>query len=106
MSVRDAARANWRADLHEFGAAALRSAGLDAMADVSDREVVTQRAYAALMVELAAAKAGDNHAVLRDVKLRVVAFRKAWRTSDAPSSAGAVNRISEPSDSELVESGY
>ena len=106
MSVRDASRARWRADLHEFGSAALRSAGLDAMADVSDREVATQRAYADLMTELAAAKADGNSAVLRDVKTRVVAFRKAWRTSDAPSSAGAVNHISEPSDAELVESGY
>lgn len=113
MSERDARRARWRADLHEYGAAALRSAGLDAMADASDAEIAWGRAYADLLQELGEAKAaraadpGSSAAllVLQDVKARIVAFRQALRVSDVP-RPGIVNNISEPSDAELIELGY
>lgn len=111
MSARDAARARWRADLHEFGAAALDSAGLADMANKSTIQAVSLREYADLMDELAAAKAAYDPevsasvAVLRDVKQRVIAFRAAERTFGGP-RIGVIDNIAEPSDDELTALGY
>lgn len=112
MSKTDAARARWRADLHEYGASALKNAGLKEMAADSSEEVAYLRAYADLMDELADAKAAHASdatpatlAVLKDVKNRVVAFRSSAANANRP-TPGVVNNISEPSDSELTELGY
>lgn len=111
MSLRDAARANWRANLHEFGSAGLRAGGLDAMADANDARVARNRAYAALMVELHEAKTAytadpntGTKAVLDDVKQRVVAHRVDERTNHP--QILSVNNFLEPSDAELAEMGY
>ena len=60
MSQSDARRARWRADLNDYGSAALRAAGFTAMADEHAAAAAEQRTYADLMVELAAAKAGND----------------------------------------------
>lgn len=111
MSLRDAARANWRADLHDYAAAGMAAGGLTGMADQATAEANHKREYAALMVELANAKAGYTadrsvgpKAILDDVKRRVAAFRLAERTDTV--RVGIVNDFSEPSDSELQEMGY
>jgi hypothetical protein len=109
---RDAARARWRADLREFTGIALRSAGLDAMADQAEAEIRDERAYADLIDELAAAK--DAHAdagtdatrdALQEVKVRVADFRRSRREGGTP-TPGIVNNFAEPSDAELIELGY
>lgn len=105
MSLRDAARANWRADLQEYTAEAMRSAGLTDLADEQDREAASKREYAALMTELADAKAAGDKTVLDGVKRRVIAFRHAMRTS-AGSRPITLDNFSEPSDSELIAQGY
>jgi hypothetical protein len=102
---RDAARARWRADLREFTGTALRSAGLDAMADQAEAEIRDEREYADLMDELAAAKAGDDRDVLHDVKRRVTDWRRARRTGGVI-RPGVVNNFAEPTDDELAEMGY
>jgi len=104
MSVQDAARARWRADLHEYGSAAARGAGLKAQADSSAKEAVAHREYADLMTELADAKAAGNAGALVAVKNRVAAFRAAWRTN--ADRVGVVSDFSEPSNAELIEMGY
>lgn len=105
MSARDSARARWRADLQDYGAAALRTAGLVDMADKTEKEAAANRAYAALMDELAAAKAEGDPDKLRAVKLRVRAYRETTRSS-GPVRIGIVNDFAEPSDAELIEMGY
>lgn len=112
MSKTDAARARWRADLHEFGSSALKKAGLDEMAAGSEDEIKYLRAYAVLMDELANAKEAyysnstdAAKAVLHDVKLRVHQFRSSAVNANRP-TPGVVNNISEPSDAELVKLGY
>lgn len=105
MSARDARRARWRADLRDFTSTAMRSAGLEAMADQHEATIRDERVYADLMDELAAAKAGDDREVLQDVKRRVTDFRKAQRT-DAAIRPGVVNDFAEPTDDELIEMGY
>lgn len=105
MSTRDAARARWRADLHEFGAAALTSAGLTSMADESTTQAVALREYATLMDELAAAKAAGDPVALRAKKIEVMAFRAAERTFGSP-RPGVLNNFAEPSDDELTALGY
>lgn len=102
---RDAARARWRADLRDFSSQALRTAGLDAMADQAEAAIADEREYADLMDELAAAKAGDDKAVLDEVKGRVVEWRRARRTSGSI-QPGVVNNFAEPTDTELIEQGY
>ncbi len=111
MSLRDAARANWRADLHEFGSAGLRAGGLEGMAVDSDARAERHRAYASLMIELHAAKTAyaDNpteatKAVLDEIKLRVTAFRANGRVN-VPQML-RVDNFNEPSDAELAEMGY
>ena len=76
MSQSDARRARWRADLNDYGSAALRAAGFTAMADEHAAAAAEQRTYADLMVELAAAKAGNDPVVLRDTKIKVAAYRE------------------------------
>ena len=105
MSVRDAARAKWRADLHEFGADRLRFAGLADMAEASVAAAASLRAYADLMVELAAAKVDGNPVILKDVKVRVANFRRVSRTGGTP-RPGVLDNFEEPSDAELIEMGY
>jgi len=105
MSNRDAARAKWRADLHEYGAAALRIGGLNDMADASDAETANLRAYALLMEELAAAKTGGDAEALRAKKLEVNAFRQAARSSNVV-RPGAIDNFAEPSDDDLIALGY
>lgn len=112
MSKTDAARARWRADLHEFGSSALKKAGLDEMAAGSEEEIKYLRAYADIMDELANAKESyysnptdAARAVFNDVKLRVHQFRSSAANASRP-TPGVVNNISEPSDAELVKLGY
>jgi predicted RNA-binding protein with PUA domain len=105
MSIRDAARARWRADLHEYGAAALRIGGLNDMAVANDAEAASLRAYAVLMEELAAAKAAGDPVVLRAKKLEVVAFREARRSSNVIRPV-TMDNIAEPSDDDLIALGY
>lgn len=112
MSKTDAARARWRADLHEYGAAALKGAGLEEMAADSTAEVDYLRAYADLMEELSdakeafyAKKSEASRAVLDNIKRRVHDFRVASASTARP-TPGVINNISEPSDSELEELGY
>ena len=106
MSESDARRARWRADLHEYGGAAARAAGLTRLADDSDVAAATNRDYADLMVELAAAKAGTDIAVIKEVKTRVVAFRAAWRGDVDQPRVGIINNFTEPTDAELIGLGY
>jgi len=113
MSQSDARRARWRADLHDYGADALRTAGLPAMADEHATAAAEQRTYAELMDELAAAKAGNAanpgsewHATnLRATKIKVAAYRETQRLLGAP-RPGVINNFSEPTDAELIEAGY
>jgi hypothetical protein len=132
MSHTDAARARWRADLREFGAGALDSAGLSDMAAEHLAEAASLRTYADLMVDLATAKeafaaardavpfptshagldaylaevaALPEAAALAVVKDTVVAFRRNRRTVGPP-TVGLVNNFSEPSDAELIALGY
>jgi hypothetical protein len=105
MSHPDAARARWRADLREFGAAALDAAGLADMAAEHTAEAASLRAYADLMDELAAAKAGGDRNTIKEVSVRVAAFRKERRTAGPP-TIGLVHNFSEPSDAELIAQGY
>lgn len=105
MSARDAARARWRADLLEYGAAALAGAGLDRQAEESTIAAAENRWYADLMDELAAAKAGDDPHVLREVKQKVRDYRKNRRESGPPALV-SVNNFAEPSDDELIALGY
>lgn len=111
MSLRDAARANWRADLHEYAAAGMAAGGLSGRADDEAAQAASKREYAALMVELANAKAGfaadgslGPKAILDDVKQRVVAFRRDERLKGV--SVRTLDNFIEPSDAELVEQGY
>ena len=105
MSQSDARRARWRADLNDYGADALRSAGLPAMADEHATAAAEQRTYAHLMDALAAAKAGNDPQVLHDVKLQVAAYRQTQRLLGTP-RPGIINNFSEPTDAELIEAGY
>lgn len=105
MSTRDAARARWRADLHDFGAAALNSAGLTGLATDNAASAFSLREYADLMDSLAAAKAAGDPVALRAVKTEVIAFRAAERTFGPP-RVGVVSDFPEPSDDELAASGY
>lgn len=105
MSQRDAARARWRADLREFTSTALHSAELDGMAEEIDAQIVVERDYADLMDELAAAKAGDDNDLLKEVKLRVVEFRRHQRDNGAI-RPGVVNNFMEPTDIKLTQEGY
>ena len=91
--------------LNDYGSAALRAAGFTAMADEHAAAAAEQRTYADLMVELAAAKAGNDPVVLRDTKIKVAAYRETQRLFCAP-RPGVINNFSEPSDAELVEAGY
>lgn len=105
MSTTDAARARWRADLHEYGSAALRVGGLEAMAVDSDTEAARLRDYANLLDALAAAKAGGDPEVLRTVKQQILAHRQAARSSNAV-RPGVMDNFTEPSDDELIALGY
>lgn len=112
MSARDAARCRWRADLHEYGAAAMRSAGLEAMADENAARAVHLREYADLLDELAAAKAAreanpspETREAVKEVSTRIDAFRVA-AADNQPPQAAFVNNFSEPTDAELIEMGY
>ena len=105
MSQSDARRARWRADLNDYGSAALRAAGFTAMADEHAAAAAEQRTYADLMVELAAAKAGNDPVVLRDTKIKVAAYRETQRLFGAP-RPGVINNFSEPTDAELIAQGY
>lgn len=105
MSTRDAARAKWRADLHEYGSAALRVGGLEAMALDSDAEAARLREYADLLDDLAAAKAGGDPEVLRTVKQQIRAHRQAVRLSNVI-RPGVMDNFTEPSDDELIAMGY
>lgn len=105
MSTRDSARARWRADLHEYGAAALRVGGLTAMADDSDAEAARLRNYADLIDDLAAAKAGTDKVALRNAKQAVLAHRQASRSGNAI-RPGIIDNFAEPSDDDLIAMGY
>jgi len=105
MSQSDARRARWRADLHDYGSAALRAAGFANMADEHAAAAAEQRTYAELMDALAAAKAGSDPVVLRDVKLQVCTYRQTQRLLGAP-RPGVIDNFSEPTDAELTEAGY
>jgi hypothetical protein len=105
MSERDARRARWRADLHEYGADALASAGLTQMAETSIKSAASLRQYADLMDRLTAAKAGTDKNALREVKIEVIAFRKEQREHGI-ARPGVLNDFAEPSDDDLIELGY
>lgn len=105
MSRTDAARARWRADLHEYGAAALRIGALGGLADASDNEAASLRDYATLMDALADAKDAGDETVLRTVKAEVLAFRQAARGSNTI-RPGVLDNFVEPSDAELTALGY
>ena len=105
MSTKDAARARWRADLHEYGAAALRVGGLNDMAAQSDAKAASLREYADLLDDLAAAKEAGDPDELRAVKQQVLAFRQAARSSN-DIRPGVMDNFTEPSDDELIALGY
>jgi hypothetical protein len=103
MSHQDEARANWRADLLEYTAAALRQAGLDRLAEEKEELCGVNRGYAVLMADLAEAKrTGVN---LMAVKVQVADFRASIRSGGLP-RPGVVNNFIEPSVSELEGLGY
>lgn len=105
MSQPDARRARWRADLHEYGAAVLNDAGLTNMADEHATRASALRDYAALVEELAGAKASGDAVAIRDAKRAVVDFRRIERETGAATPA-AVNNFAEPSDDDLIALGY
>ena len=96
--------------LHEVAAERVRRQGDPGLAErVHEikrfQHLRFQRTYADLMVELAAAKAGNDPVVLRDTKIKVAAYRETQRLFGAP-RPGVINNFSEPSDAELIEAGY
>lgn len=113
MSNTDVARANWRADLHEYGSAALRAAGFDGMADEHEASAVRFREEASIAAALADAKETYRASEKTDVdraaynaaKVAVQNARRAIRETGAP-RPGIVDNLSEPTAAELIEQGY
>lgn len=113
MSTVDVARANWRADLHEYGAAALRQSGFNGMADEHDASAARFREEASIAAALtdaketyaASAKTDVDKAAYNAAKVAVQNARRALRESGAP-RPGVVDHFSEPTAAELKDMGY
>jgi len=109
----DVARLNWRADLLEYSAAAFAEHGFDSQSAENAAKADVARKEAAVLVELAAAKAtfrasertAVDQAVYTAAKQAVRAARQATRLTGPP-RPGIVDNFIEPTDAELKDLGY
>lgn len=110
QDVVNAARAEWRADLHEYAAAGKASFGDTAGAEASRREAENLRREADLSLRFVAAKEAHDELQADALAQELRAHRQQWRSERSDPARGVpalsiLNNFTEPSDSDHLTAG-
>ena len=105
QDVVNAARAEWRADLHEYAAAGKAGFGDKAGAEASLREAANLRREAELSLRYVAAKEAKDELQMDSLAAELRAHRQQWRSERSDPARGVpalsiLNNFEEPSDAD------